>query len=134
MAITKEKGDIGVSMIMSDILKRGYKVAIPVGEDWRFDLIVYRNEKLERVQCKAVTPSNGVLIVPCRSSNNYSILKYKSTDFEWIGVFDLSDYKCYYIPSNICGNGERSVLNLRLNKPKNGQKKGIVLACDYLNL
>jgi hypothetical protein len=45
----------------------GYEIAIPYGEDWDFDLIVCRDEKLERVQCK-YTESNGIFItVRCRS-------------------------------------------------------------------
>jgi len=54
-------------MIAADLVRRGYKIAIPYGEDWDFDLIVCRYEKLERVQCK-YTKSNGVFIhVQCRS-------------------------------------------------------------------
>ncbi len=49
MAETKRKGDLGEIMIMADILRRGYKVAIPFGEDWRFDLIVLRSKSFERV-------------------------------------------------------------------------------------
>jgi PD-(D/E)XK endonuclease len=54
-------------MIAADLIPRGYKIAIPYGEDWDFDLIVCRDEKLERVQCK-YTKSNGIYVtVRCRS-------------------------------------------------------------------
>ena len=54
MAETKRKGDLGEAMVMADVLRRGHKVALPVGEDWRYDLIVLRNSKLERIQCVRV--------------------------------------------------------------------------------
>lgn len=48
MAITKTKGDLGEALIMVDILRRGYRVALPVGEDWSCDLIVLKGEVLEK--------------------------------------------------------------------------------------
>jgi len=39
-------------MVLADAFRRGYRAAIPVGEDWPFDLIVERRGKFERVQCK----------------------------------------------------------------------------------
>ena len=35
-------------MIAADLVRRGYRIAIPYGEDWDVDLIVCRDEKLER--------------------------------------------------------------------------------------
>ena len=49
-------------MIAADLVRRGYRIAIPYGEDWDFDLIVCRDEKLERVQCK-YTRSDGQVFV-----------------------------------------------------------------------
>ena len=49
MAESKRKGDLAEIMVIADSIKRGYKVAIPYGEDWPCDLIVLRNGKLERV-------------------------------------------------------------------------------------
>ena len=48
-------------MIAADLVRRGYRIAIPYGEDSDFDLIVIRDEKLERVQCK-YTRSDGVVV------------------------------------------------------------------------
>ena len=39
-------------MVAADLMRRGYKIAFPYGEDWDYDLIVCRGEKLERVQVK----------------------------------------------------------------------------------
>ena len=55
IAPLKAKGDLAEVMIAADLVRRGYKIAIPYGEDWDFDLIVCRDERLERVQCKYTT-------------------------------------------------------------------------------
>ena len=56
-------------MIAADLIRRGYKIAIPYGEDWDFDLIVCRDERLERVQCK-YTCSDGIVIYVRASSQS----------------------------------------------------------------
>jgi hypothetical protein len=39
-------------MVAADLMRRGHKIAFPYGEDWDYDLIVCRDETLERVQVK----------------------------------------------------------------------------------
>ena len=131
MAITKEKGDLGVSMVMADVLRRGHKVAVPVGEDWRYDLIVLRGLKLERIQCKYAESDGQVVLVRCRSCNNWSVIKYKQTDLDWIATYDKTTDKVYYVPSKMLGSG-RAMISLRLTPSKNGQSKRVILAQDFL--
>ena len=52
MAPLKAKGDLAELMVAADLLRRGYKIAIPYGEDWDYDLILSRDGQLERVQVK----------------------------------------------------------------------------------
>lgn len=132
MAITKEKGDIGMAMIMADVLKKGYKVAIPVGEDWKYDLIVLKKNKLERIQCKYTTSNGDVIDVICRSCNNHLNYKYKIDDIDWLAVYDITTNLCYYIDSNYLGEG-RCEIRLRINEPENKQIKKILWAKDFLN-
>lgn len=117
---------------MAEAIKRGYKVAIPFGEDWRYDLIVLRNGKLERVQCK-YTESNGkVVVVRCRSLNNWSKIKYKSTDIDWLAVYDKTTDKCYFVPASMLGILGRAQINLRITPTGNKQIKLILWAKDFL--
>lgn len=133
MAKTKTKGDIGVAAIAAEILKRGYKIAYPFGEDWKYDLIVLKDDKLIRIQCK-YTESNGEFIeVRCRSCNNWSIVKYTKSDFEYIAVYDKTTNKCYFIPSDYLKNG-RSVMHLRITPPKNNQLGKVVYAYNFESL
>lgn len=132
MAIKKTQGNIGEVMIMAEALQRGYKIALPFGEDWRYDLIVVRNGKLERVQCK-YTKSNGEKItVRCRSLNNWNTVIYCQDDIEWIAVYDQTTQKCYFIPSTMLGKKGRATISLRLTPTKNNQVSGVLWAKDFL--
>jgi hypothetical protein len=37
---TTSKGDLAELMVAADLRRKGYKVAVPVGEDWDYDLII----------------------------------------------------------------------------------------------
>ena len=76
-------------MIAADLIRRGYKIAIPYGEDWDFDLIVCRDERLERVQCK-YTCSDGIVIYVRASSQSLTngkvraIKRYTARMIDWL--------------------------------------------------
>lgn len=131
MAETKRKGDIGEAMVMAEVLRRGYKVALPVGEDWRFDLVVLRGTKLERVQCKYVESNGEFLTIPCRSANNWSTHKYTAEDVDWIAAYDKTTDACYFVPSSLLEEG-KATLTLRFTASKNGQTKGVRWAKDFV--
>lgn len=132
MAIKKTQGSIGEAMIMAEAIKRGYKIALPFGEDWRYDLIVVRNGKLERVQCK-YTKSNGEKItVRCRSVNNWNTVIYCQDDIEWMAVYDQTTQTCYFVPSTMLGEKGRATISLRLTPTKNNQRNGVLWARDFL--
>ena len=63
MAPLKLKGDRAEIEVARDLVRRGFRIAIPYGEDWDFDLIFARpgHDELERVQVKHVTAKNGVI-------------------------------------------------------------------------
>lgn len=131
MAETKRKGDVGQSVIMARIMLDGYKVAIPVGEDWRFDLIVLKDGQLLRVQCKYVTSDGESVRIPCRSCNNWSVKKYTPQEIDWIVVYDSTTAKCYYVPSSMLGPDGRSEIRLRITPSRNNQVKRVLYANDF---
>jgi len=130
MAESKRKGDVGEAMVLADVLRQGHKVALPVGEDWRYDLIVLRHGKLERVQCKYVESDGLVIEVPGRSSNSHSTRLYTSDEIDCLAVYDKTTESCYYIPSSEIGSG-KSLFSLRLVPSSNGQVKRVRWAKDY---
>jgi hypothetical protein len=138
MAPLKAKGDLAELMVATDLIRRGYKVAIPYGEDWDYDLILCRGEKLERVQVKYTESNGSVIVVRCRSHSltNGKIRAtkhYTSETVDWIAAYDRTTERCYYVPSVELGDG-RAMLSLRVTPTLNNQRRGIRPVEDYLEI
>jgi hypothetical protein len=136
VAALKAKGDLAELMVAADILRRGHKVAIPYGEDWDYDLIVLRHGLLERVQVKHATSDGRVVPVRCRSFSLTAgrvreVKRYSAESVDWLAVYDATTSRCFYVPAAALGEG-RSLLHLRLEPPRSGQRAGIRSADDYL--
>ncbi|HEY1595734.1 MAG TPA: group I intron-associated PD-(D/E)XK endonuclease [Thermoleophilaceae bacterium] len=132
----KDKGDLAEIQVAADVLRRGHKIAIPYGENWDFDLIVCRQDVLERVQTKYVQSDGSVIQVKCFSASLTngkvrSVKRYTASKVDWIAVYDAATDCCYYVPSSEFGEG-KTYLHLRLTPPRNNQRTGIRLAEDYL--
>jgi len=128
---TKLKGDIGELIAAQELLRRGWHVAFPYGENLKYDLIIEKDGDIKRAQVKTVMPKNGVLHINCRSSNNWSVVHYDKNDFEVLIAVDLNTSKVYFIPSKKIG---RNLINIRIEPTKNFQKKGINLAQSFNNM
>jgi hypothetical protein len=126
-------------MIAADLIRRGYRIAIPYGEDSDFDLILCRDDqKLERIQCK-YSESNGVYVtVRCCSASLTNgkvkaIKRYTAAMIDWLAVYDPTTDRCYYVPAAELGSGMRE-MRLRLQPTLNHQRQLIRQARDYLEI
>jgi hypothetical protein len=135
----KAKGDLAELKVATDLRARGYRIAIPYGEDWDFDLILCRDDgRLERVQVKYVRSDGCVIEVPCRS---HSLTKgkiratkrYTAAQIDWLAVWDAGLDRCFYVPASELGPG-MNLLSLRLTPSRNGQVRGIRLAEGYTRI
>jgi hypothetical protein len=125
-------------MVAADLLRRGHRIAIPYGEDWNYDLILCRNETLERVQCKYTRSDGNVVVIRCRShsltNGRVRVTKlYTAKMIDWIAAYDSTTDRCYYIPACELGRG-RNEISLRLTAARNNQLRGIRPASDYLDI
>ena len=135
IAPLKSKGDLAEVAVAGDLMRRGYKIAFPYGEDWDYDLIVCRDEKLERVQVKYSRSNGEVIYVRCGSHSltNGKVRatkRYTAEMIDWLAVYDPTSDCCYYIPAAELGDG-RSMLSLRLSHTRNNQRSRIRQADDY---
>ncbi len=128
---TKLKGDIGELIAAQEFLKRGWHVAFPYGENLPYDLLIEKDGICKRVQVKAMYPKNGVLHVNCRSSNNWSVKSYSAKDIDLLVAVDLESSKVYFIPSD---KVNKALFDLRLNAPKNGQRKKVNFVDNFLQI
>jgi len=125
-------------MIAADLIRRGYRIAIPYGEDSDFDLVLCRDERLERVQCKYARSDGIVITVRPRSQSLTNgrvraVKCYTAAMIEWLAVYDATTERCYYIPAAELGEG-MYMMHLRLVPPRNNQHRGIRLARSYLEI
>jgi PD-(D/E)XK endonuclease len=135
----KSKGDLAELMVATDLMGRGYKIALPYGEDWDFDLILCRERgTLERVQVKYACSDGRVIDVRCHSQSLTNgkvraVKLYTAKTIDWLAVWDHTSDRCFYIPASELGSGVKR-LCLRLTPALNGQQQGIRLAERYSNL
>ena len=125
-------------MIAADLIRRGYRIAIPYGEDSNFDLILCRDDRLERVQCK-YTHSDGIVITVRPRSHSLTngrvraIKRYTAAMIEWLAVYDATTERCYYVPATELGEG-MNMMNLRLVPARNNQLRRVRFASSYLEI
>jgi len=125
---SKDKGKIAELMVSARLIELGWTVLNPLTENCRYDVAAEKNGKFLRIQVKFVTPSRGVLHVNCKSSNNWSILKYTPDEIDILAVYDPRNYKTYFIPSSKLNS---SSIKLRIVPSKNQQKKRINTAKNF---
>jgi Holliday junction resolvase-like predicted endonuclease len=138
MALSKTKGDLAEMLVAADLLRRGYRVAFPYGEDADYDLILDRGTSLERVQVKHCRSDGRAIEVKCRSHSLTNgrvraVKRCTAASIDWLAVYDPTSDRCYYLPASLLGAG-RATLNLRLDPPRNAQRLGVHLASDYLEI
>ena len=132
MSATKQLGDIAEAAIMADVLRRGYRVALPYGEDWQFDLLVLKEGEFQRVQCKYARSNGQKLIAKCDSTNNWVTIKYTKATIDCLAIYDATTNRCFYIPAEELGDGSAR-LSLRFAPPLNNQVRRIRWAEQYAN-
>jgi hypothetical protein len=139
MAPLKLKGDRAELEVARDLIRRGFRIAIPYGEDWDFDLIFQRpaSNQLERVQVKHAASRGDVIPVRTRSESLTNgrvrqVKRYTSSMIDWMAVYNPDTDRCYYVSATELKDG-RDELSLRLRPTRNGQRVGIRHAADYRN-
>ena len=127
----KTKGSIAELQVCADLTRRGWKILIPYGENQRYDLVAEKEGKFVRIQVKYVTPRNGVLIVNCRSSNNWSTQSYSADQIDFIATYNPENGGVYYVPVSEI---RRQTMILRVAPSKNNQKAKVRYAKAYAGL
>ena len=124
-------------IVAADLVKRGFRVAFPFGEDCDWDLLFWRPPEttLERVQVKYTESNRAVLEVRCHSQSLTNgrvraVKRYTAEMIEWLAVYDATTEGIFYIPSTELGGG-RSRIHLRLTPSLNNQQLRVRMADDY---
>jgi len=128
---TKQKGILTEVRILYELVKRGYAVSIPYGDNEKYDLILDTGDgTLYRVQCKTGRYREGcVRFNAYKVTSNTKINKvnfYNKEQIDLFAVFCLELNKIYLVPVD-----GKQMPYLRVDAPKNNQVKGIRWAKDF---
>lgn len=124
---TNIKGDIGELLVMSKLLKEGYWVSKPFGDDCPYDILADDKQgNIKRIQVKYSTPKNNLV----RCSLTSSGVSYKEQHIDWVLVVNSETEEIYRIELDEFTN--ESSVYLRTVPTKNNQSHGVRLAEDYL--
>ena len=129
---TKLKSDIAESAVVTELLKRGYKVLRPVGDRLPYDLALDINGKLLKIQIKSAWPQNGIYTVDTRrtKTNRRRMLRerYSENDFDFAIVY-IDDLKVFYVMPVSVFSAYKSGISFvetetRQRKPRSAEYKG----------
>lgn len=129
---TKTLGDLAELKAALYFAEQGYVVSKPIGDNAPYDLIVDKDNKLQKVQVKARSERNGVISVEMRSCmRNYTYF-YTRDDFDILAAYNADSGKMAFLTWDDIG--DKQGVALRTTPPKNGQKKGVMMMEDYAEL
>jgi len=137
---TKQLGDLAEVTVMGAFLKLGFRVAIPYGENSRYDLVVDTGDRLLRTQVKTAQL--------CGWKDDRSCLRFHAYSHRFSGgkfagredyrgvadifaVFSPDTGQVYVLPIDN-DNLPATDVWLRLTPARNGQRNGIRMAQDCL--
>ena len=127
----KTKGSVAELAVATRLMKEGWRVSFPYGENARYDLVAEREGRFVRIQVKYTTPKAGVLTVNCCSSNNWSVLQYTPEEIDIVVVYNSHDERIYFVPVTQLPKGH---MKLRLDPPKNNQRAKVRYATQFTEL
>ena len=125
---TNQKGDLTELKIATQLMALGHTVLFPYGDNSRYDLVFDDGESLKKVQCKSGTIKNGAVVFYTQSSTKRTTRGNIYTNIDYFGIYCSGNNTCYLVPIRDASVNE---MHLRIELPKNGQKKNIKYAVVY---
>lgn len=101
---TKTKGNLAETFVLANLIKEGFTVSIPYGENSRYDLIVETQNGLKKVQIKYMSKrkDRGYYVLTLKSiranKNKNRIVHYTKEEIDFIIGYCLDNNSCYIIP------------------------------------
>ena len=126
---SKAKGEVSEGHVVAHLLKLGYSVSIPFGDNQRYDLIYDDGSRLWRVQVKTARLHRGCLVFSTASVNGFT---GKKTSYR--GQIDLfmayspHTERVYRVPVDEAGLTE---VSLRVEPARGGPLTTIRWASNY---
>ena len=95
MNLRHQRGIYVESLFTTKVLELGHLVLAPIGNHWKFDMVIYNYKKFIKVQIKhADTKTNDTRIDIRRSGNN----KYTADVVDFFALYDFHSGEWYIVP------------------------------------
>jgi hypothetical protein len=133
---TKDKGDIGLACVVSDLLKHGVQVALPISEHLPFDLIaIHHTGLMAKISVKyRELSAHGSVSVRARSSwadrHGVHVNRHRTGDYDAVAVYCPETDRCYYI---CAAELSPCCTTVRVLAAVNNQKTGIRSAERFID-
>lgn len=131
MPSPKTVGENSEAQVIAAMLRADEVVLIPFGDNQRYDLVLDRQGTFVRVQVKTGRIREGAIRFATASSGSTTGHRTRLTyqgAADIFAVYCPENDKCYVVPVDECGKCEHA---LRIQPPRNSQRRGIRLAEDY---
>ena len=128
---TKAVGDRSEAIVLAALVRKGYLVSIPFGENQRYDLLADDGTRILRVQVKTGRLRRDVIAYSCSSSHTHRGGPHARPYFgqaDIIAVYCPQNGKVYLVPEE---EFVASRAHLRLTPPVNNQRRGIRWASRF---
>ena len=128
---TKRKGEVGEAVVLAELVKLGFVVLQPFGDNQPYDLVVDKDGNFFRLQCKTGKLKSGVVrFKTVSTTTTKGTPENKSYDgkIEFFAVYCPDNGEVYLVPVS---GVARPFGYLRVEKSKNNQTKGVRFAKDY---
>ncbi|HEX5273791.1 MAG TPA: group I intron-associated PD-(D/E)XK endonuclease [Candidatus Rubrimentiphilum sp.] len=98
---TKRIGDLSEIMVLAALIRAGYYVSIPFGEDHRYDLIAEKDNAVYKVQVKSGRLRKGAILFACYSSHAHrgGGMRRYTGEIDLFGVYCADVDGVYLIPA-----------------------------------
>jgi hypothetical protein len=131
---TKSVGDRSELEVMGALIRNGYRIALPFGENHRYDLIADDGERLYRIQVKTGRLRKGAIRMACSSSHFHrrkpgerAMRSYRG-EVDFLAVYCPETKKVYLLPESELVETHGHV---RVMPTKNRQNRNVRWARQY---
>lgn len=129
---TKQLGELTEQIVITELMKKGFVVLKPIGDNQRYDIVVNIFGGFKRIQIKTARYMNKVIKIMTANSQctmkKRRIKKYTKEQIDSFIGYCYETEKMYYIPIDKAPSRE---ITLRINQTKNKQNKNIHYAKDF---
>jgi hypothetical protein len=124
----KAIGELSEACITAALLRRGFAVLHPFGNNQRYDLVVDDGGRFLRIQCKTGRLRDGVIVFPTTSRSGGTRRRTYHGEADMFAVYCPDTDKSYLVPVAAVG---RSMAHLRVAPARNKQRCEIRYAREF---